>query len=89
MRLTSLYSVLGTTDVAASRRFYERHLGFRAVFDAGWYVPPGARDSDWRDGAARGDGSHSRDTPRGLPRASAADYGSIAEARERYQAIAC
>ncbi|HEX9820255.1 MAG TPA: VOC family protein [Methylomirabilota bacterium] len=38
MRLTSLYSVIGTTDVAASRRFYELHLGFRAVFDATWYV---------------------------------------------------
>jgi catechol 2,3-dioxygenase-like lactoylglutathione lyase family enzyme len=38
MRLTSLYTVLGTTDVAASRRFYEQHLGFRAVFDATWYV---------------------------------------------------
>jgi catechol 2,3-dioxygenase-like lactoylglutathione lyase family enzyme len=37
-RLTSLYSVIGTTDVAASRRFYELHLGFHAVFDATWYV---------------------------------------------------
>ena len=38
MRLTSLYPVIGVTDVAASRRFYEQHLGFRAVFDAAWYV---------------------------------------------------
>ena len=38
MRLKSLYPVIGTTDVSASRRFYEQHLGFRALFDATWYV---------------------------------------------------
>jgi catechol 2,3-dioxygenase-like lactoylglutathione lyase family enzyme len=34
----NLYPVLGTTDVAASARFYREHFGFEVAFEAEWYV---------------------------------------------------
>ncbi len=37
-KITSYYPVLATTDVAAAARFYEKHFGFRRLFDADWYV---------------------------------------------------
>ncbi|MFD7783307.1 VOC family protein [Streptomyces nojiriensis] len=37
-RLGGFYPVLATRDVAASRRFYTRHLGFEVTFEADWYV---------------------------------------------------
>ncbi|MFE6225507.1 MULTISPECIES: VOC family protein [unclassified Streptomyces] len=37
-RLTGFYPVLATRDVAASRDFYTRHLGFDVTFEADWYV---------------------------------------------------
>ncbi|MEU8760110.1 VOC family protein [Streptomyces sp. NPDC048659] len=36
--LTGFYPVLATRDVAASRDFYTRHLGFEVTFEADWYV---------------------------------------------------
>ncbi|GGP97502.1 VOC family protein [Streptomyces roseolilacinus] len=36
--LGGFYPVLATRDVAASRDFYTRHLGFEATFEADWYV---------------------------------------------------
>ncbi|EPH44020.1 VOC family protein [Streptomyces aurantiacus] len=37
-RLGGFYPVLATRDVAASRAFYTRHLGFEVTFEADWYV---------------------------------------------------
>ncbi|MFF3842439.1 VOC family protein [Streptomyces sp. NPDC001930] len=37
-RLSSFYPVICTRDVAASRDFYTRHLGFATTFEADWYV---------------------------------------------------
>ncbi len=37
-RLGGFYPVLATRDVAASRDFYTRHLGFEVTFEADWYV---------------------------------------------------
>ncbi|MEU3688486.1 VOC family protein [Streptomyces narbonensis] len=37
-RLGGFYPVLATRDVAASRDFYTRHLGFDVTFEADWYV---------------------------------------------------
>ncbi|MCX5226660.1 VOC family protein [Streptomyces sp. NPDC006553] len=37
-RLSSFYPVICTRDVAASRDFYTRHLGFTTTFEADWYV---------------------------------------------------
>ncbi|MEU7072162.1 VOC family protein [Streptomyces narbonensis] len=37
-RLAGFYPVLATRDVAASRDFYTRHLGFDVTFEADWYV---------------------------------------------------
>ncbi|GHG06308.1 VOC family protein [Streptomyces filamentosus] len=37
-RLSGFYPVLATRDVAASRDFYTRHLGFDVTFEADWYV---------------------------------------------------
>lgn len=34
----NLYPVLGTTDVAASARFYREHFGFETTFDSDWYI---------------------------------------------------
>ncbi|WP_022893818.1 VOC family protein [Agromyces subbeticus] len=34
----NLYPVLGTTDVAASTRFYVEHFGFELAFEAEWYA---------------------------------------------------
>ncbi|MFJ6782574.1 VOC family protein [Streptomyces yangpuensis] len=36
--LGGFYPVLATRDVAASRDFYIRHLGFEVAFEADWYV---------------------------------------------------
>lgn len=36
--LRGFYPVLATRDVAASRDFYTRHLGFEVTFAADWYV---------------------------------------------------
>ncbi|WP_051808702.1 VOC family protein [Streptomyces sp. NRRL S-378] len=36
--LSGFYPVLATRDVAASRAFYTRHLGFEVTFEADWYV---------------------------------------------------
>jgi catechol 2,3-dioxygenase-like lactoylglutathione lyase family enzyme len=36
--LGGFYPVLATRDVAASRDFYIRHLGFEVTFEADWYV---------------------------------------------------
>ncbi|HEY1104687.1 VOC family protein [Agromyces endophyticus] len=36
--LLSCYPVLGSTDVAASARFYREHFGFDTAFEADWYV---------------------------------------------------
>ncbi|SEF12264.1 VOC family protein [Jiangella alba] len=38
MTITGYYPVLCSTDVAAARDFYVKHLGFTLVFDSGWYV---------------------------------------------------
>ncbi|MFI6416751.1 VOC family protein [Streptomyces sp. NPDC050842] len=37
-KLGAFYPVLATRDVAASRDFYTRHLGFEVTFEADWYV---------------------------------------------------
>lgn len=37
-RLGGFYPVLATRDVAGSRDFYTRHLGFEVTFEADWYV---------------------------------------------------
>ncbi|MFI5801488.1 VOC family protein [Streptomyces sp. NPDC051561] len=37
-RLNGFYPVIATGDVAASRDFYVRHLGFEVTFEADWYV---------------------------------------------------
>ncbi|MFD9519889.1 VOC family protein [Streptomyces sp. NPDC059979] len=37
-KLGGFYPVLATRDVAASRAFYTRHLGFEVTFEADWYV---------------------------------------------------
>ncbi|MFJ4871430.1 VOC family protein [Streptomyces sp. NPDC088757] len=36
--LGGFYPVLASRDVAASRDFYTRHLGFEVTFEADWYV---------------------------------------------------
>ncbi|WP_405566981.1 VOC family protein [Streptomyces sp. NBC_01167] len=36
--LGGFYPVLATRDVAASRDFYTRHLGFEVTFEMDWYV---------------------------------------------------
>lgn len=38
MKITSYYPVLMVDDVAASAAFYIRHLSFRPLFEADWYV---------------------------------------------------
>ncbi|MFE0810921.1 VOC family protein [Streptomyces sp. NPDC058794] len=37
-KLSGFYPVLASRDVAASRDFYTRHLGFDATFESDWYV---------------------------------------------------
>ncbi|MFF7178514.1 VOC family protein [Streptomyces sp. NPDC008121] len=37
-KLGGFYPVLASRDVAASRDFYTRHLGFDVTFEADWYV---------------------------------------------------
>lgn len=38
MRCTSCYPVIMTSNVAATATFYIAHFGFRALFEADWYV---------------------------------------------------
>ncbi|SIO13699.1 VOC family protein [Vannielia litorea] len=38
MKCTQYYPVLLCEDVAARAAFYRRHFGFRALFEADWYV---------------------------------------------------
>ena len=38
MKLTSFYPVLMVRDVPATSAFYIRHLDFRPMFEADWYV---------------------------------------------------
>lgn len=38
MKISSFYPVLMVGDVAATAAFYSRHLAFRPVFEADWYV---------------------------------------------------
>lgn len=38
MKITSAYTVLMVEDVAATAAFYVRHLPFRPLFEADWYV---------------------------------------------------
>lgn len=38
MKITSYYPVLMVEDVAATAAFYVRHLSFRFLFEADWYV---------------------------------------------------
>ena len=38
MKLTQYYPVLMTDDVPGTAAFYRAHFGFRAVFEADWYV---------------------------------------------------
>jgi catechol 2,3-dioxygenase-like lactoylglutathione lyase family enzyme len=36
--INGIFPTICAADVAASRDFYVEHLGFRPVFDSGWYV---------------------------------------------------
>lgn len=38
MKITSYYPVLMVDDVAATAAFYVRHLSFRPLFEADWYI---------------------------------------------------
>ncbi len=38
MKLTSMYPVICTSQIAASRDFYTGFLGFETTFEADWYV---------------------------------------------------
>ncbi|MCZ4538415.1 VOC family protein [Gordonia terrae] len=38
MKVTSLYPVLATTDVASAADFYRTHFGFDTRFESDWYV---------------------------------------------------
>lgn len=38
MRCTQFYPVIQTEDVPGTVRFYREHFGFRALFEADWYV---------------------------------------------------
>ena len=38
MQLREFYTVLCTDDVAGTAAFWEKHFGFRRVFEADWYV---------------------------------------------------
>nr|WP_064245460.1 VOC family protein [Rhizobium leguminosarum]OAP96831.1 glyoxalase [Rhizobium leguminosarum] len=44
MKITSFYPVLMVQDVAATAAFYVRHLSFRSMFEADWYVHLQIRD---------------------------------------------
>ena len=37
-QLTSTYPLITTSNMAASRDFFVKHLGFEAVFESSWYV---------------------------------------------------
>ncbi|WP_306005159.1 VOC family protein [Aquicoccus porphyridii] len=38
MKITQYYPVLMVADVSATSAFYQTHFGFRALFEADWYV---------------------------------------------------
>jgi catechol 2,3-dioxygenase-like lactoylglutathione lyase family enzyme len=38
MKTTSYYPVLMTGDVAGTKTFYIKHLGFKPLFESDWYV---------------------------------------------------
>ncbi len=38
MQLRSFYTVLCTDDVAGTAAFWQRHFGFKPVFEVDWYV---------------------------------------------------
>jgi len=38
MKITSYYPVLMVEDVPAAARFWQRHFGFRPLFEADWYT---------------------------------------------------
>lgn len=42
--ITSIFPTICASDVAATRDFYVELLGFRVVFDSGWYVQLEAPD---------------------------------------------
>lgn len=44
MKISSYYPVLGTSDVAGVRSFYERHFHFEARYTSDWYVHLAHRD---------------------------------------------
>jgi uncharacterized glyoxalase superfamily protein PhnB len=44
--ITSYYPVLGVTDVAAARDYYQRLFGFVPRYDSDWYVHLTHRDRD-------------------------------------------
>lgn len=46
MQLRSFYTVLCTDDVAGTAAFWQRHFGFKQVFDSGWYVHLTSEASD-------------------------------------------
>lgn len=66
MRTTSFYPVLLSADVPGASAFYQRHFGFRPLYEADWYVhlqsveDPGtnlaivAKDHETIPAAARG-----------------------------------
>lgn len=45
MKITSSYPVLMVDDVAATAAFYVRHLSFKPLFEADWYVHLQSRDA--------------------------------------------
>ena len=38
MKVESIYPVIGTDKIAASREFYTRYFGFAVSFEADWYI---------------------------------------------------
>lgn len=38
MKTTAYYPVILTGDVSGTSAFYQRHFGFRALFESDWYV---------------------------------------------------
>ena len=45
MKPNSIYPVIGTNQIAASRDFYTSHFDFDIVFEADWYVSLRSRSS--------------------------------------------
>ncbi|MCG8683277.1 MAG: VOC family protein [Desulfobacterales bacterium] len=38
MKINSLYPVIGTKNIDASKQFYTSHFDFETVFDSDWYI---------------------------------------------------